>query len=187
MRKESIEYMTWKRMRNRCNNVRGSDYDNYGGRGIKICERWNDFKLFLQDMGPRPGDGYSIDRIDNDKGYCPENCRWATVEQQANNKRSSRILVHNNESKTLAEWSRETGLKSHTIFARIAKGWSVSDALTKPLEDKTTIAKGVTICKSTGRYRVAMSVNGKTKYLGRYRTKEEAIEARKQGELKYWS
>ena len=80
-------YHIWISMRERCNNPNAKQYKDYGGRGIKICKEWDDVEIFCQDMGERPSIRHSLDRIDNDKGYCKENCRWATYEQQAANRR----------------------------------------------------------------------------------------------------
>jgi hypothetical protein len=114
-------YVSWFQMLTRCRNPRCPEYENYGGRGISVCERWLDFRNFYADMGDRH-QGMSLDRINNSRGYEPGNCRWATRGQQNNNKRSNIVLTHNGESLTLAQWAQRLGMKQHTIQARHRRG-----------------------------------------------------------------
>lgn len=123
------EYMTWVRMRRRCENPESQDYPNYGARGIKVCESWYKFETFLKDMGRRPGKGYCIDRIDNNGNYEPENCRWATIKESNRNKRTIRLLIIDGVQKTLPEWSDESGTHQETIRSRLRRGWSHKESV----------------------------------------------------------
>lgn len=114
------EYNSWVQMRQRCNNPNDKKFRLYGGRGIKVCERWNDFANFLADMGPRPSPGHSIDRYpDNMGNYEPGNCRWATPMEQANNRPGNRLIAIDGETITIAEASRRTGIHKSTIRSRL--------------------------------------------------------------------
>lgn len=126
----------WRAMRARCRNPNDAAYANYGGRGIKVCDRWEDFSKFLEDMGPRP-DGYQIDRIDNDGDYEPSNCHWVRQVDNLNNKRTSRKLAWNGEILTVAQWAERTHIHQRTIHNRVFRsGWSVERALTVPTSRK---------------------------------------------------
>lgn len=120
-------------MKGRCLNPSYGNYANYGGRGIKVCDRWlESFENFLADMGEAPR-GTSIDRIDNDGHYTPENCRWATDSEQQNNKRDTVLLTANGKTQTINEWAKETGLDVALIRNRIKRhGWSVEKAINTP-------------------------------------------------------
>ena len=137
-KKKTPEYSTWARMKDRCNNPKNDKFKHYGGRGIKVCERWMEsFADFLADMGPRPSKDHSIDRRDVNGNYCPENCEWATREQQMRSRRTTQHFTVDGVTKTLAEWSRETGIKSRTITGRIAYGWTVADAIKTKTNSRT--------------------------------------------------
>lgn len=130
----TLVYGIWKGIHQRCGNPKAPKFYNYGGRGIKVCERWNSFENFVADMGIRPN-GYSIERINNDGDYEPANCVWATKKQQLNNKRKSRFLEFNGERKTIAQWSDEIGVRWDTIRNRVDRyGWSIERALTTPVK-----------------------------------------------------
>lgn len=127
----------WRSMRNRCYNENQKSHKHYGGRGIVVCERWlgNDgFANFVADMGEKPF-GYTIDRIDVNGNYEPSNCQWASMEEQANNKRTSRHLTANGKSMTLAQWAREIGCTPSAILLRLKK-MSVEEALTKSVPER---------------------------------------------------
>lgn len=120
-------YHIWQGIKRRCCNPRYISFENYGGRGIKVCDRWlgeHGFENFLADMGERPGKEYSIDRIDVNSGYCPENCRWATRKEQANNTRRTVYLTHNGETHTLREWAEIYGIAQRTANERYHNGYS---------------------------------------------------------------
>ena len=119
---------SWANMRARCLVAYNAQWHNYGGRGITICPEWDDFVVFLADMGQRPA-GCSLDRIDSNKGYSKENCRWATDKQQARNKRSNHLITLDGVTQCLAAWAETTGLLSATIDRRLRAGDSPEQAL----------------------------------------------------------
>jgi hypothetical protein len=129
-------YILWKGMRQRCNNPNNPKYPNYGGRGIKVCDRWNNFENYLLDMGNRPSPDYSIDRIDNNGNYEPNNCRWATKSEQARNQRSNIKITLGNKTLCISEWAKINNLPESTIRARIIRGWNLIDSITKPLNTR---------------------------------------------------
>lgn len=131
----SKAYMLWSRMRRRCDYEKGDNYANYGGRGIKVCDRWsgeNGFANFFADMGEPPA-GMSLDRIDPNGDYSKENCRWTTPKGQARNRRNNRLITFRDETKCLAEWAETYGHHTRTVWCRLSNGWSVEKALTTPL------------------------------------------------------
>lgn len=131
----TTEYHVWTRMKSRCYDRRNPSWEHYGGRGIEVCDKWRyDFAAFLADMGRRPAIGYSIERINNDGNYEPSNCRWATAKEQANNRTTTLFVDFRGETKTLLEWADIVGIKYQSLISRIhLRGWSVDDALTKPI------------------------------------------------------
>ncbi len=125
----SLEYTIWIGMRDRCSNQNSEHYFRYGGRGIKVCAEWDEsFDRFFSDMGKRPSQKHSLDRIDNDKGYSKENCRWADALTQGNNRSDNKHLTLNGETKTLSMWARQLGIHCSTLNQRIEK-WGVEKAL----------------------------------------------------------
>jgi hypothetical protein len=125
----SITYESWCRMRGRCNNPNDSTYHRYGGRGIKICRRWNNFENFLKDMGKRPSLKHSLDRKNNDKGYYKSNCKWSTVKEQANNRRTCVKLRYKGKNLTIMQWSERLGISHIRLYSRHRNGFKIKDIL----------------------------------------------------------
>ena len=126
----SSTYVTWAGMVDRCTNPNNKFFADYGARGISVCEQWKTFTGFLTAMGEKPK-GLTLDRIDNELGYGPENCRWATTSQQARNKRNSRWITHNGQTKSLADWADESGVNYATLFGRLKRGEPIEVALSQ--------------------------------------------------------
>ena len=123
----------WLAMRNRCNNPRTPRYSDYGGRGIVVCDEWDSYSVFENwAMSHGYTDELTIDRIDNNESYSPENCRWSTVKEQNRNTRKNHLISFNGETHCISEWAEITGLSSVCIQNRIRYGWSINDILTKP-------------------------------------------------------
>jgi hypothetical protein len=115
------EFNSWASMRQRCTNPDDAAYQDYGGRGITICSQWDDFAVFLADMGPRPT-GTSLDRRDNEKGYSPENCRWATKQEQVRNRRTTLFYEYDGQKLPLQTWAEHFGVSYQTVWARYKVG-----------------------------------------------------------------
>jgi hypothetical protein len=132
-RSRTREYGVWNKMKSRCLDSRRADYPRYGGRGITVCQPWREsFVAFMRDMGPCPP-GFSIDRIDNYRGYEPGNCRWASMRTQNNNKRCNHKVTMNGRTRNLGQWIREFGLYPSLVYGRLNLGWTEQQALTTPV------------------------------------------------------
>ena len=125
----SPEYRCWMVMRSRCTNPNVAFYYRYGGRGIRVCSRWDFFENFLADMGPKPGPHFTIERKDHNGHYEPDNCVWLHRSQQGSNTCRTHTLTIGGQSKTLADWSRISGRPATTILQRIRRGWSTYRAV----------------------------------------------------------
>lgn len=134
--KRTKTYVCWKAMINRCSCEASIGWKHYGGRGIRVCDRWQgSFQNFLEDMGEMPP-GLSIDRIDTNGGYNKDNCRWATKIEQANNCRSNVLLTYRNRTLSVAQWSRRLGVNSDSLRTRLRLGWSVERTLNVPVKSR---------------------------------------------------
>jgi len=134
------EYGIWCSMINRCNDKNVKSYHRYGGRGIKVCDRWNNFDIFISDMGLRPSIHHSIDRIDNDGFYNKDNCRWVTMKEQNNNRSNNRIIIYGGKSKTLQQWADDIGINQSSLRTRLEL-WPIEKALTSPKKSKISYSE----------------------------------------------
>lgn len=147
----TTEFRIWDSMRRRCSDPTHPSFKDYGGRGIAVCERWQDFAAFREDMGPRPSPDHQIERQNNDGNYEPGNCVWATRVEQANNRRSSRRLTLNGETLTMAQWERRLGMRPGSICRRLSMGWSVEAALTTKTQQYGSMTpEQVHECRTSG-------------------------------------
>ena len=123
-------YRIWLSMRQRCNYQQGREYHNYGGKGVSVCEEWSDFQSFYEwAIANCYRDDLTIDRKDGTKGYSPENCRWATMKEQQNNRSNNIRISINGEEKTISEWSKITGISRSTLEWRVKHNWTESELL----------------------------------------------------------
>lgn len=135
-------YTAWGNMRSRCSNPKHKSYADYGARGISVCDEWAKFEPFLASMGERPP-GTQLDRIDNNKGYGPGNCRWATPSENSSNRRSSHRIEFEGVTKTICQWAGERGMNHQTLSMRFKNGWSIEEALTTPVRSGNGCNRGV--------------------------------------------
>ena len=133
------EYRAWYNMKDRCFNPNHKQYSDWGCRGITVYDRWLNFENFLADMGSRPTAKHSLDRIDNNADYSPENCRWSTRVDQQNNTRYNRLITIGNDTRTIAQWENKMGYSRSVIQNRLKLKWSEYKAVMTPVKP----------CKST--------------------------------------
>ena len=134
--RNSAEYKTWIAIKGRCYNTNHQDFPNYGGRGVRVSDAWlKSYAQFLRDMGVRPT-GMSIDRIDVNGDYAYGNCRWATDETQANNKRDNRYVEYRGLTLTVSQWAGKQGMSKQCLLERLDAGWSIEKSLTAPVRPR---------------------------------------------------
>lgn len=132
----SLTYTSWKNMWSRCRNKNNAEFKNYGARGIRVCSEWKDFSSFLHDLGACPH-GLTLERVNNNAGYFPSNCRWATRREQCNNKRTNHLLSFGGETLTIRAWSRKLGGSDEMVGKRLKAGWPVHRALKEPCKERS--------------------------------------------------
>ena len=130
---KAAEYRVWDAMIQRCTNPNNKKFENYGGRGITICKKWLKFDNFISDMGKRPSNKHTIDRINNDGCYAPDNCHWITQAEQMRNTRRNHVVTFVGKTQCLTDWAIELGMNPQTLFTRVRRGWSIERAFTEPV------------------------------------------------------
>ena len=126
----SKTYRAWLSMKARCSDPANISWSRYGGRGIKVCERWAKFETFLADLGECPSAQHSLDRVDTNKNYTPENCRWATKHEQGNNRSTNRVYAWAGQTLTVRQWADVAGVGYSYMYARLCvRGWTIAEAL----------------------------------------------------------
>jgi|SRR5688572_23678098 len=151
----TTEYNSWRAMRKRCLNPKDKDYPQYGGRGIKICRRWDSYIAFLKDMGRKPGLGYSIEREDVNGDYTPRNCRWATNLEQQRNRRVTMYVEYEGEKIAVSKLGERAVVGVDLFRSRIQQGWDIARALTTPrVEGWTRVATGTKFQNRKGAHRI---------------------------------
>lgn len=130
----TVEYTAWCNMKARCYQQKHHKYPMYGGRGITVCDRWlNSFENFFEDMGQRPSKTHSVDRKDGSKNYSPDNCRWVTKREQAENRPDfNNMIEHDGKNQSVTAWAREIGITRESLRDRINGGWDIVKAITSP-------------------------------------------------------
>lgn len=170
---KSRPYRIWRGIHTRCTNPKTINWHLYGGKGVKICERWDEFENFWEDMKEGYSSEMTIDRIDGSGDYTPENCQWATKTQQARNRENNYLVTYKGETLLGREWDERRRFKLGTVRDRISKkGWPVEKAIETPV--KQSDRGCVHFDKSRSRWMATVKRNGKATWLGRHKTKKEA-------------
>ncbi len=135
--RDAPEYQVWKGMKQRCENPKHKSFNDYGGRGIRVCQRWRDsFAAFLEDMGNRPSPRHNIDRIDNNGDYEPGNCQWVLRRVNNRNRRVNHLLTFNGRTQTMTDWAAELGISLQTLAWRLNTAkWPAGKALSHGRRD----------------------------------------------------
>ena len=136
-----VEYNAYRAMIRRCYDTTCERYEDWGGRGITVCARWLESPVnFFADMGKRLGVGYSIERVNNNLGYSPENCKWGTDQEQQNNTRRNRMITLNGKTMTMAQWARELDISPQTVATRLlTRGWAVERVFSQPVQKRRSV------------------------------------------------